>query len=103
MKIREGLEIDDERLADICRRYGFTELALFGSVLRDDFRADSDVDVLVVLPYPSPIGLFEFAAAARELESLFGHPVDLVERDELHWLIRDEVLEGARPVYAAAA
>jgi predicted nucleotidyltransferase len=103
MKIREGLEIDDQRLADICRRYGIRELALFGSVLRDDFGAESDVDVLIALPRPSPIGLLDFVRCMHELQDLFGRSVDLVERDTVHWFIRDEVLKSARPVYVAAA
>lgn len=47
MKIRDGVEVNDERLAELCRHHDVVELAAFGSVLRDDFRADSDIDVLV--------------------------------------------------------
>lgn len=103
MRIREGLDVDEARLAENCRRYGIRELSLFGSVLGDDFGPDSDIDVLIALPYPSPIGLMEFVQCAQELGELFGRKVDLVERDTLHWYIRDRVLAGARRVYAAAA
>lgn len=99
MKLREGLEIDDERLADICRRYHVHELALFGSVLRDDFGPDSDVDLLYVID--PPIGLFAFGDLNEELEALIGRKVDLVPKKYLHWYIRDRVLAEARPVYAA--
>ena len=99
MKLREGLEVDDERLADICRRYHVHELALFGSVLRDDFGPDSDVDLLYVID--PPIGLFAFGDLNEELEALIGRKVDLVPKKYLHWYIRDRVLAEARPVYAA--
>lgn len=103
MKIRNDLEIDDEKLAAICEQYHVTELSLFGSVLGDDFGPESDVDVLVAIPYPSPIGLLEFIACAHELEELFGRKVDLMERDGIHWLIRERVRAEARIVYAPAA
>ncbi len=99
MKLREGLDVDDERLADICRRYHVHELALFGSVLRDDFGPDSDVDLLYVID--PPIGLFAFGDLNEELEALIGRKVDLVPKKYLHWYIRDRVLAEARPVYAA--
>jgi hypothetical protein len=47
MEIREGIRVDEAQLAELCRRHEVVELAVFGSVLRDDFRADSDIDVLV--------------------------------------------------------
>lgn len=47
MRVHDRIEIDEEKLAEICRRYQVRELALFGSVLRDDFREDSDIDILV--------------------------------------------------------
>ncbi len=101
MKLREGLEIDDERLADICRRYHVHELALFGSVLRDDFGPDSDVDLLYVFEPDAAIDLFELGDLTEELEALIGRKVDLVPKKYLHWYIRDRVLAEARPVYAA--
>ena len=103
MRVREGLDIDGDRLAGVCARYGAEELSLFGSVLGEHFGPDSDIDVLVTLPYPSPIGLIEFVRFAHELELIFGRSVDLVERDTLRGRIRDEVVEHARRLYVAAA
>ena len=101
MRIREGLEIDEERLAEICRRFHIRELSLFGSVLRDDFGPDSDVDVL----YEGDIHLspvpWAIVAFARELEEMFGRRVDVVGKNSIHWFIRDRVLDEARPMYAA--
>ena len=68
-----------EKIADFCRRWGVVELALFGSVLRDDFRADSDVDVLVTLG-PAGISLDDWIVMRDELTLLFGREVDLVDR-----------------------
>ncbi len=100
MKIRDGLEIDGERLAEICERYRFTELSLFGSVLRDDFGPDSDVDVLYVFAPDAHIG-WNIADVQFELEALFGRSVDLVPKRWLSEHLRDEVLPTARSLYAA--
>jgi len=101
MKIRADLDIDEESLAALCRRYRVTELALFGSVLRDDFRPDSDVDVLYELDASADVDLFDLARLRNELSDLVGREVDLVWRDGLHWVIRDRVLADAQVVYAA--
>ena len=101
MRIREDLEIDNERLADICRRYHITELAVFGSVLTDDFGPDSDVDVLY-LGEPHRSGEpWALGGLVNALEELFGRRVDLVWKGGVHWYVRDRVLAEARPVYAA--
>ena len=73
--------MDRERIAELCRRHHIRRLALFGSVLRDDFRPDSDVDVLVDFEPGAPIGLREFLEAQDELQVVFGRPVDLVEKE----------------------
>ena len=100
MKIRDGLEIDGERLADICRRWHITELSLFGSALRDDFGPESDIDLLYEFEAGHVPG-WEIVDLASELESVFGRPIDLVGRGSVHWLIRDEVLAQARLLHAA--
>jgi predicted nucleotidyltransferase len=101
MWIREGLEIDEERLAEVCRRYHILELSLFGSVLRDDFRPDSDIDVLYLVEPDARLG-WEIVDLQDELQELFGRPVDLVPKRWLHRLIRDQVLDSARPLHVAA-
>jgi len=75
---------------------------VFGSVLRGDFRSDSDVDVLVSIDPEAHIGLFEIAEMKIELEGMFKRPVDLVEKEGLrNPYRRNEILSSAQVVYAA--
>jgi uncharacterized protein len=69
-----------ETLAAFCRRHGIRELALFGSVLREDFRPDSDVDVLVDFEPEAHHGLFDLASMQAELEQILRRKVDLIEK-----------------------
>lgn len=95
------LAYDGERLADLCRRYHIRRLSLFGSVLRDDFGPDSDVDVLVEFePGRTPgLGIVDIE---DELSGLFGgRRVDLLTEKSLHRLIRSRVLESAQVQYVA--
>ena len=71
------LAFDREAIASFCRRHHIRRLALFGSVLRDDFRPDSDIDVLVDFDPRHPVGLIRLAGIERELGSLIGRRVDL--------------------------
>jgi len=100
VKIRDGIEIDDDRLADICRRHHVAELLLFGSVLRDDFGPESDIDVLVTFEEGArvPWGGVGFM---QELADALGRDVDMVHKSGLHWYIRDQVLAEARLLHAA--
>lgn len=95
------IQIDRNRVADFCRRHQVRRLALFGSVLRDDFRPDSDVDVLVEFEPDSRAGLFELARMEAELAELVGRKVDLRTPAELSRYFRDEVVAGAETQYAA--
>jgi predicted nucleotidyltransferase len=95
------LPIDQARLQDICRRWQIVELALFGSVLTDRFRPESDVDVLVAFHPTARIGFIALATIQEELEALLGRPVDLVPKDGLKPVIRDHVLRQAEVLYAA--
>lgn len=96
------IAIDRERIADFCRRHHIRKLSLFGSVLRDDFRPDSDVDVLVEFEPEAKIGLSEYFDAKEELEAMFGRSVDLVERGALeNPFRRHEILRTAKELYAA--
>ena len=80
-----------------------TEFALFGSVLRDDFRPDSDVDVMVTFEPEARPSLFDLAGMREELETLFGRKVDLLTRhgveQSINWYRRRAILNGARMVY----
>ena len=92
--------IDMDLLAEICRRFYVRELSLFGSVLRDDFGHDSEVDVLVEFEPGARIGLFLYFELERELEALVGRNVDLVTKNGLKPVIRAEVIRSSEVVYA---
>jgi uncharacterized protein len=94
--------IDSHQIADFCRRWKITELALFGSVLREDFRPDSDVDVLVTFEPGAPWTLWDLSRMRIELEAIFGREVDLVEKKALRNPFRRQaILANQRVVYAA--
>lgn len=89
-------------LTELCRRWRLRRLAFFGSVLRDDFRADSDVDVLVEFEPGATPGFIRMEGLRDELSALLqGRHVDLVTLPALHPLLRDEILAQALPQYAA--
>jgi predicted nucleotidyltransferase len=93
---------DRQKIAELCRRYGVAELAVFGSVLRDDFRADSDVDVLVSFAPQVHPSLLELAELREDLKDVFGREVDVVERAGLRNPFRRRaILSTAEVVYAA--
>ncbi len=89
------------RISALCRRYRVRELSLFGSVLRADFRPDSDVDMLVLFEPEARIGLMAFGALGRELSEAVGRRVDLVSKRGLNPAIRQDVLDSARVIYGA--
>jgi uncharacterized protein len=97
-----NLEIDDDALADFCRRHHIRRLALFGSVLRPDFRRDSDVDVLVEFEAGYVPG-FGFIALQDELSDLLGRQVDLETPNSLSVEFRDVVVSQAEVRYAASS
>jgi predicted nucleotidyltransferase len=101
MQARERIDIPMDALADLCRRYHVRELALFGSVLRDDFRDDSDIDILVEYESDAQVGLYEHFDLQRDLEQLLGRRVDLVSKRGLNVVIRDDVLRSSQVLYAA--
>jgi len=95
------LHISTEALTDFCRRYNVRELALFGSMLGASYDTDSDIDLLVSFEPVARVTFLTLAKMQRELEALLGRPVDLVPKDGLKPLIRDQVIETARVLYAA--
>ena len=95
------IEIPENRIAAFCRDNGIRRLALFGSVLRDDFRPDSDVDVLVEFQPGTHVGL-SFIRIQDELSAIIGKTVDLHTPASLSKYFRDEVLHEAEPLYVAA-
>jgi uncharacterized protein len=96
------LPISRPKLVEFCRRWKVAELALFGSVLRDDFRPDSDVDVLVSFTPDARWGLFDLVDMQEELKNLFGREVDLVEREGLrNPFRRRSILSSMQVVYGS--
>jgi uncharacterized protein len=95
------ITIDREKITNFCRRHHIRKLALFGSVLRNDFRPDSDVDVLVELEKGHVPGL-AFFSMERELSEILNHKVDLNTPQFLSPYFRDQVLAEAEAQYVAA-
>jgi len=95
------IAVDHERIAKFCRRHHIRRLAFFGSVLRDDFGPDSDVDVLVEFE-PGHVPGLAFMAMERELSDLLGRKVDLNTPGFLSPYYRDRVIEEAEVQYAQA-
>ncbi|MDH5670340.1 MAG: nucleotidyltransferase domain-containing protein [Nitrospira sp.] len=99
------IAVPRERIAAFCRKWSIVELALFGSVLREDFRPDSDVDVLVTFSSDSDWGVEHLLDMQEELEALFGRKVDLVEKrvveESRNYIRRKHILSHLETVYAA--
>ena len=99
-----NLDIPKEKIAAFCRKWRVTEFALFGSVLREDFRPDSDVDVMVRFAEDARWGLFDLAAMENELMTMFGRPVDLVTRDSVerggNYIRRRHILDHMEVLHA---
>lgn len=95
------INIPLEQIRDFCRKWKVREFSLFGSVLRDDFRPDSDVDVLVAFVKDSKISLWDWPAMQDELQDIFGgRKVDLVEKEGLRNPFRKhEILTTRQVVY----
>jgi predicted nucleotidyltransferase len=100
--IKTGIPIPRKKINEFCRRWKVTEFSLFGSVLREDFRPDSDVDVLVTFAPDAKVSLFDLVDMKIELEEVFKRPVDVVEKDALRNPYRKrEILSTAQMIYAA--
>jgi predicted nucleotidyltransferase len=95
------VEIPQKKIADFCKRYKVSRLALFGSVLREDFRSDSDVDILVAFNPSARVTFMTLGRMKRELSEIFNRHVDLVPEEGLKPSIRREVLASAQEVYAS--
>lgn len=99
-----GLDAPRDRIAAFCRRWRITELALFGSVLRDDFGPESDVDVLVSFEPRVPHTLLDIVRMQDELSEVFCRRVDLIERSALeqsrNYIRRNAILQSAETIYA---
>jgi predicted nucleotidyltransferase len=102
---RPKINIPRDRLEVFCRRWKVKELALFGSVLRDDFRPDSDVDFLVTFEEDARWSFFDMVDMQDELKEILGRKVDLVERRAVerseNYIRRRHILQSLEPLYVA--
>ena len=99
---KQKIPIPKKKIAEFCRRWKVVEFSLFGSILREDFRPESDVDILVTFASGAQVSLFDLVQMKIELESMFGRSVDVVEKDALRNPFRKrEILNTAQVVYAA--
>lgn len=99
------IRVSPREIADFCERWQVAELALFGSVLRNDFGPDSDVDVMVSFDEDAKRTLFDMGYMEEELEAMFGRRVDLVSKRGIetsrNYLRREVILESAEVIYGA--
>ena len=99
------IDISEEQMADFCRRWQINELALFGSALRYDFCAESDVDIMVTFAPGAEWGLLDHVNMELELSGLLGCRVDLLTRRAVelspNWIRRREILNTAEVIYGA--
>lgn len=102
---KRKISVSRKKIADFCRRWNVVEFSLFGSVLREDFHPDSDVDVLVRFAPDARISLFDLVDMQDELKDVFGRDVDLVEKEAIqqseNYIRRKSILENAKVIYAA--
>ncbi len=99
--MNKEINIQDNKIADFCRRHHIQKLSLFGSVLRDDFKPDSDIDVLVEFEPGHTPGFFRLFDMEEELSSMFaGRKVDLRTPEDLSKYFRDDVVATAEVHYA---
>ena len=100
-----GIDIPEEKIAEFCRKWKITELALFGSVLREDFAPGSDVDVLVSFAEDADWGLFDMVHMEDELSEVLGRKVDLVTRNSVeasrNYIRRRHILSSLEPIHVA--
>ena len=101
--MRFAIDVPYDRLAEFARKWRIVELSLFGSVVKpEEFRADSDVDVLVAFEKEAPWSLWDITEMKHELEDMFGREVDIVERDAVrNPYVRRDIFDNRQIVYAA--
>ncbi|MEZ4598624.1 MAG: nucleotidyltransferase family protein [Syntrophotaleaceae bacterium] len=95
------IDLPLQEIAELCRRYRVRELSVFGSFLGEDFRPESDIDLLVEFAPDAEIGFLDLARMGRELSGVLHRPVDLVPKAGLKPKIRDEILSSRKVLYAA--
>jgi predicted nucleotidyltransferase len=98
---KEQITVPRMKIEEFCRRWKIAEFALFGSALREDFRPDSDVDILVSFGKDADWDLFDWVTMIEELKGIFGREVDLVEKTSLRNPFRRHyILNTQKVIYA---
>ena len=101
--IYQRLGIKSEQLQAFCQKAKITELCLFGSILRDDFRLDSDIDILIAFIPNINMSLLQFIDLEYQLKDLLKHNVDLIEKSvvekDFNWIRRQEILNNYQVIY----
>ena len=102
-KIEQRLGISIDKMSEFCQTWGITEMALFGSVLREDFKPDSDIDFLITFSPNVPQGLLTLAKIKNKLESMLNRQVDIALKESIqtsnNWIIQREILRTAKMIY----
>jgi predicted nucleotidyltransferase len=100
--LHDRLKVSQDAITQFCQKWKIVEFALFGSVLRDDFRDDSDLDVLVVFEEPRDLSLSAWLDIREEISVLFGRKVDLIQKKLLkNPYSKAEILRTHRVIYAS--
>ena len=99
----QNINLEIEKIDDICQQWHIKELALFGSVLREDFNTNSDIDVLVSFAEDAKITFFDLDDIEQKLSELFNRPVDIVTKRAIeqshNWIRKKNILENAKIIY----
>jgi hypothetical protein len=99
------IKVSKAKIVEFCKRWNVSEFAIFGSALREDFRPDSDVDVMVSFPSDASVSLFDMARMQDELKHIFGREVDLISRRGVehsrNYLRRKAILNSAQVIHVA--
>jgi uncharacterized protein len=102
--LKTAFSLPKDQIADFCNHWLVAELSLFGSILREDFRPNSDIDVLIAFTSEADWGLLEHVQMQQELKVILGREVDLVSKRAIerssNWIRRQEILSTAQPIYA---
>ena len=103
MKLLQRLNIQPTQLEKVCQQWQIVEMSLFGSVLRDDFNAKSDIDILVSFADNARVTFFDLEVIEEQLIKLFNRPVDVVTKRAIeqshNWIRKKNILENSRVIY----
>lgn len=99
----KNLKLSEQEIARFCQEWKITKMSLFGSILREDFNSDSDIDILIKFDIDARQGLLTLAKLKHKLEEITKRPVDLVIQESIensdNWIRKNEILNTAQVVY----